>query len=311
MLAALARYEREAAKDPEQAVRNADDVAAALTRMTTLLVELSLTQAAARLETARLVPVDLGPGEALKTACGNRLDWMNARAALVDAWRQIQVTANALRGDLSVKLSGDLGTTGNNPLRFRGTNGELRAGLQFDPPLTRLAERNQYREALIEYERARRAYMAFEDRVNQSLRDTLRSLRTAQLDFELRRAGIRVAINQVLLTQYRLEQPPQAGGAGKADLLGPTAARDLVGALSGLLSAQNAFVSQWIDYETQRLSLDLELGTMQLDCHGMWIDPGPIEGQGSSGREKAAEAAGPEQGAPPGLLRMRVSVPEP
>ena len=263
-----------------------------LSRLATQLAELALTEARARLESATVMPVHLDPAEALAIARENRLDWMNARAALVDSWRQIEITANALRGNLNVTLSGDMGTIGNNPLQFRSTTGQLRTGIQFDAPLTRLAERNNYREALIDYERARRAYYSFEDRVNQNLRDTLRNLRTAQLDFELRRAGVNVAIKQVELAQLKLETPARPGDVMKP--LESTAARDLIGALTGLLQAQNDFVGQWIEYETQRLSLDLELGTMQLDRNGMWIDPGPIESD-SSDKPRTANRARPVQ----------------
>jgi hypothetical protein len=248
---------------------------AALDRLATQLNELALTQAQARLETATLLPITLEPAQALRIAGENRLDWMNARAALVDSWRQVEVAANGLRGDLKVSLSGDVSTVGNNPTNFSSTAGHLQAGVQFDAPLSRLAERNVYREALIDYQRARRAFYSFEDRINQNLRDTLRQTRTAQLDFELRRAGVNVAIRQVELAQLKLETPAKPGDAVRP--LDSNAARDLVGALAGLLQAQNDFVGQWIDYETQRLNLDLELGTMQLDSRGQWIDPGAIE----------------------------------
>jgi hypothetical protein len=55
-----------------------------------------------------------------------------------------------------------------------------------------------------------------------------------------------------------------------------TAARDAVSALSDLLAAQNAFLAQWAAYEALRRGLDLDLGTMQLDGEGIWIDPGSI-----------------------------------
>src|SRR5262249_1090116 len=40
---------------------------------------------------------------AIQTALTNRLDLMNARAQVVDAWRQIAVTANALQGVFNVQ----------------------------------------------------------------------------------------------------------------------------------------------------------------------------------------------------------------
>jgi hypothetical protein len=238
------------------------------------LSDLSLVQARTRAETITLVPVELDPGEALEVARANRLDWMNARAAVVDVWRQIQIRANALKSDLNVKLRGDLGTIGNDPLRFRSTTGRLQAGVEFDTPLTRLEERNRYREALIDYQRARRAYCAYEDRVSQSLRTTLASIRLNRLNFEVRRAALILAVAQVEITRLRITRPPKPG---EATVLGATTASDLVNSLTSLLNAQDGILGVWIDYESQRMNLDLELGTFHFNDRSMWADPGPIE----------------------------------
>lgn len=256
-----------------------EQIAALLTTLAGHLRALSLVQAAARLDTPTLVPIDLESDKALDIARDNRLDWMNARAALVDQWRQIEITANALRSDLNLKVNGDISTVGNNPTRFRGTNGELQVGFEFNAPLTRLQERNNYRAAQIAYQQARRDYYAYEDRVSLGLRRTLRLIQVNQLDFEIRRTAIFNAISQVESAQTRLDQPPRPtapGAAPAAVQLSPTTARDITQALSGLLSAQNSFLSIWVAYEAERMFLDLDLGTMQLDAHGMWIDPGPV-----------------------------------
>ncbi len=270
---------KQAARPPRE------DLLARLTQLSGQLAELSLTQARCRTETITLVPVQLDTREALRIAQQNRLDWMNARAALVDAWRQVEVTANALRGDMSVVFSGDMSTLGNDPLRFRSTTGQLRVGVQFDPPLTRLAERNLYREALINYQQARRQYYAYEDRVSQGLRDIIRTIDRYALDFELRRAAVHVSINQVDVMQDRLQQPPKPG---ETAIFGANTARDLDQALTGLLNAQNDLLNSWVDYESQRLNLDFDLGTMRLDAQGNWIDPGPIRPDQPSGAEAAA-----------------------
>ncbi len=259
------------------------DLAELLTQLSGQLLRLSLVQARARLDTASLVPVDLEPERALEIAREHRLDWMNARAALVDQWRQIELMANRLRGYLDLSFSGDLGTLGDNPVKFRAPHGQLRVGLAWDTPLTRLLERNDYRAALIAYQRARRDYMAFEDRISQNLRELLRSLELGQWNFEVRRASVLVAITRVDVAQLNLERPPKAGGLQ----LGANAARDLVEALSDLLTQQNAFLSLWTGYEADRMSLDFELGTMQLDARGVWIDPGEI---GPAGPPVAAPA---------------------
>ena len=236
------------------------------------LLELSLVQARARLDAATLRPVDLGPEQALQIARRYRRDWMNARAALVDTWRQIEVRANELESDLDIVFSGDMTTKDGHPFRFRGTTGRLRVGLEFDAPLTRLVERNAYREALINYQRDRRTYYAYEDGISQNLRATLRTMSQDQLDFEIRRAAVHIAADQVNQAWLALNEPPKPGEQAGANL-GPTAARDLVTALSGLLDAQDTILSIWVENESRRMTLDLNLGTMRLDDCGMWIDP--------------------------------------
>lgn len=250
------------------------------------LSDLSLIQARARLDSVSLTPVDISPEEALEIARENRLDWMNARAALVDQWRQIQIAANRLRSDLDVTFSGDLRTTSDNPFSFDSNTGQLRVGFRFDAPFTRLIERNQYRAALISFQRARRDYIAFEDQVAQSLRDTVRNIRLGQNTFELRRSAVLVSIAQVDLARERLRAPPRPGETSQ---FGVNTARDLVTALSSLLNAQNSFLGAWVEYEVQRMVLDFQMGTMQLDERGQWIDPGPIRSQ-----ERPAGAEVPE-----------------
>ena len=115
--------------------------------------------------------------------------------------------------------------------------------------------------------------MLFEDRIDQSLRNTLRIIELCQLNFELRRSAVQVAISQVDLARLRLEEPPRPGVVSQ---IGATTARDLVTALSDLLDAQNAFLSMRVGYDVLRLVLDFESGTMQLDSNGLWMDPGVV-----------------------------------
>lgn len=241
------------------------------------LLELSLIQARARAESITLVPVEMTWQEAVEIARRCRLDWMNARAALVDAWRLIRFNADSLESAFDIVFAGDVRNTGDNPLRLHSATGTLRVGVQFDAPLTRLLERNTYRQALIEYQQARRNYYRFEDGVATQLRAILRQIELNQVNFELRREALRVAVAQVESARLRLEEPPrqtqlEAGSAA----LGPTTAQNLLNALNALRGAQDDFLSVWVNYEVQRGLLDLSLGTMRLDEQGLWIDPGPI-----------------------------------
>ena len=144
-----------------------------------------------------------------------------------------------------------------------------------------MRERNTYRQSLIEYQQAKRSYYQFRDRVQRDVRSTLRQLKLDDLNFELRRAAVHVAITQVDLARLRLSeparpvpasapgQPTQPGGQSQ---FGDTVARDLVNALIDLLNVQNDFLSVWVDHDVQELSLDFELGTMELDGRGIRIE---------------------------------------
>ena len=245
-----------------------------LSQLAADVLDLSLIQARARTESIRLVPVEIDPFQALNIAQACRRDWKNARAALVDAWRLIEFNADDLESRLDVVTSGDIRNVGDNPLKFRAPTGRLRVGLEFDAPLTRLLERNNYRQSLIEYQQARRSYYRFVDRLSQSLRATIRTIELNKLNFEQQRLAVLGAIDQTVLNDELLTLSQQRG-----ETSGVTAARDVVSALSDLQDAQNNFLSVWVNYEVLRRSLDLDLGTMQLDCDGLWIDPGPIGGQ--------------------------------
>lgn len=174
---------------------------------------------------------------------------------------------------MNVVFEGDISNTGDNPIRLRGKTGRLLAGVEFDAPLTRLAERNNYRQAQIEYQQARRDYYAFEDRVSQVLRATVRNIDLNRLNFELRRAAVQIAISQVELAQLKLNEPPKVG---QQQSFNSSTARDLVTALNSLLNSQNDFLSDWVNYEVLRLGLDFNLGTMEIDSEGMWLDPGAM-----------------------------------
>ncbi len=250
-----------------------------------MIEEAALVQARARLETITLDPIKVDSQTALDIAQANRLDVMNARASLVDSWRLIAFNANRLQTDVTVSLSGDLATTGNNPAKFRGSTGSLRASLQIDPPFTRLLERNNYRQQLVDYSNDRRTYIQFMDGVHQGLRNLLRNLNQLQTNLEIQRRAVAISIRRVDLTRETLSQPrPPAAPWESASMFGDTAALDLLNALSDLRNTQNNFMSVWLNHHATRMVLERDLGIMQLDDSGRWIErdqplPEPVDNE--------------------------------
>jgi hypothetical protein len=253
--------------------QTADRLVHLVTEISRTTDEVSLIQARARVETITLQDENLDPVQTLNIARANRLDWMNNRAALVDTWRLIQYNANALRGGLNVVFSGDVSSVGNNPFQFRSPTGTLRAGLQFDAPFTRLLERNNFRQAIIDYQQQRRQLIQFEDSVQETLRQLLRNLELDKVNLEIQRRAVAIAIRRVDETREVLNQPPPPPQPGQAaGQLGPNAALNLLTALSDLSTSQNNLMSVWLDYYATRMRLAREMGVMQLDDCGMWID---------------------------------------
>jgi hypothetical protein len=203
---------------------------------------------------------------------------MNNRAALVDTWRLIAFNARNLMSDLNVTIEGDLSTLGDNPVKFRSPTGRMTAGLQFDPPFTRLLERNNYRSVLIDYQRDRRQLIQYEDSVNQTLRQSLRTLTQLEINLEIQRRAVAIAARRVDQTRETLNKPPEPviPGQPASAQFGPTAALNLLTAMNDLQGSQNNFMSVWLNHYATRMILMRELGLMELDDQGIWIDV-PLE----------------------------------
>lgn len=243
-----------------------------------IVQELALVQARAKVESLSVDAINLDPDTAFGIAMGNRLDIMNNRASLVDTWRLIQFNADALQSRLDVFFEGDVRTVGDNPLDFRGNNGSLRAGVRFDAPFTRLLERNNFRQQLIEYQRSRRGLIQSFDGVFFGLRSRLRDLEQLRVNLEIQRRATIIAIRRVDLTQENLNEPQAPAQPGQpASQLGPTAATNLLTALRDLRQTQNNFMSVYLNYFANRMLLARDLGTMVLDEQGRWIDA-PLSG---------------------------------
>lgn len=245
-----------------------------LSDFSNIVLEMSLLQAQARANTISIPEIDISSVEAVKIARCLRLDWMNARAELVDRWRQIEFTANSLEAGVDLVFEGDIGNQGNdNPFKLRYETGQLRAGLRFDAPLVRMAERNTYRRALINYQQARRQYYQFEDAIKQNLRSTLRAVDLNKVLFEVNRRSIQIAIERVEQARFALDEPTRGT---QRTTLGATAALNLTDAIAALQQSQNSFLRTWVSYEVLRRGLDFDLGTMRIDDNG-WADPGKID----------------------------------
>lgn len=200
-----------------------------------------------------------------RVALENRLDLMNARAQLYDAWRQLAVTANALQGVFNLALSNQILTpsTTTNPFGFNDQAKQFSLSLNTELPLVRLAERNNYIRARINYERQRRTLMLAEDQIKLTIRNDIRNLQLSYQNYEIQKQRYIASLVTQDQSFQRFLEPPRAGGGGASS--GGTLVLSLISALSNVLGSQNSLVQTWVAYQTQRLNLYRDLAIMPYD----------------------------------------------
>ena len=233
------------------------------------LADLFVVQTQVRVYLIEIQPVEITESAALFLANENRLDLKNVQGQVVDAYRGKEVAADLLEADLDLILGADIGTdpSRTNPARFDASASTLRAGLQFDGPLNRMAERNVYRASQIEYQRARRDFMEAKDGISFEVRNNLRNLELNRFQFEITRQQLITAARQVEQAQLNLRISTEADS---------NLTRDLLQALQTLLGARNSLISSWVRYETSRMELYRTLELLQIDDNGNWVNDGQL-----------------------------------
>jgi outer membrane protein TolC len=222
-------------------------------------------QVQAKVFLIELPRVDLTVEQAERVAIANRQDLMNAQARVADSWRNVEVAANALQSGLSVNYLGNLATDPNfdGILRFDASASLHRVGFQFDAPIVRRAERNAYRAAQIDYQRARRAYMLTQDEIVQQIRFDIRILDLSRRQFAISREQFVTAARAVEQSEIDLRTSRNLDSGLTLILLN---------SLGQLLQARNELIGNWVSYETARLGLFRDLDIMDIDAQGAWTN---------------------------------------
>ncbi len=240
-------------------------------------------QIGSRVELIRLNKVEITLEDAIGLAMENRLDLMNQRAVVMDARRRQEIAANRLESNFNVRIEGDVRTPAgeSNPVDFRGSSSSFRAGIDIDAPIDNNAQRNDYRAAQINYQRARRAYMLLEDRVKQQIRNAWRQLDTLEQNLETTRLALRIAALQYDQAVDESADPrgsvrsgsssSSSSGSSRSSSSG-VSGRNLVSALQDVLRAQNNLIAIWADYERARLNIFRDMDIMEIDADGVWQD---------------------------------------
>jgi outer membrane protein TolC len=203
-------------------------------------------------------PRDLGieEAEAVRVALSARPDVLTEVAALRDAARDVQLAADEFLPRLDVELGvASEGTEPRDFWRVRFHEHERLARVEFEYNLDQTANRDAYRNALLDYEKARRDLAEFLDGVRLEVRQAYRSLERSRRSYDLQKENVKIAWRRRAL-------------AVEEQKSGLASARDVLEAEAGLLRAKNGLTSARLSYETTRLTFLATLGLVTVDEQG-------------------------------------------
>jgi outer membrane protein TolC len=209
-------------------------------------------------------PYEIDEAVAVKLALEHRLDLQTANGAVYDAQRQVVIAADALRAGLT--LGGQARFTGNDDNGGLAYDGARYAALlSLNLPIERTRERNEYRNSLIDLERATRTVQDLEDQIKVAIRGELRRLLESRENLKIQAQSVVIAQKRVRNAQLLLE-------AGRIEI------RYLLDAQDSLLSAQNSLTRAIVDYRLGELQLQRDLDLLTIDEKGLWQEftPGAV-----------------------------------
>ncbi len=202
-----------------------------------------------------------------RIAFENRLDLMNARAQLYDSWRQIAVTANGLLGVFNVQITNNITTqpTSSNPFGFSDQAKQFSLVLQTELPLIRVTQRNTYRQALITYRRQQRNLQSIEDDLKQLVRQDVYAIINFGENYEIAKTTLLLNVRQRDNIQLSIIAPPTSIDAGANAASQATQTINLLSAINTVLTVENQLLTNWVQFQTERLQLFRDTGLMPID----------------------------------------------
>lgn len=228
-----------------------------------------------------------------RIALENRLDLMNQRAVLYDTWRQLEVTTNALLPVFNVSLGYQLltPTSTTNPFGFDSQSNLTSLSFNTELPLVRVQERNGFVTALLNYQRSRRLLMFTEDSIKNQIRAAIRNLIFLSESYEIAKPVLINVLRQrdlslnEIIGQSLLPNPNPAQAAVQTN--------NFIQSINGVLAQLNNLITRWIAYQSARLALYRDLGTMPYDEWEAYYEFFPQAAGGRPDQPGAGQPAAP------------------
>jgi hypothetical protein len=147
----------------------------------------------------------------------------------------------------------------NRPFDFTFDDSTTSLSATFDTPFNRRAQRNTYRNTLIDYQAALRRLALLEDNIKLSVRRDLRALTLDREQYINEIASAALAFERVVSTELQLRLG-----------IGGVAARDFLESQTAYIRSLESVASRHIGYIVDRLQLFLELELLAVEDDGFW-----------------------------------------
>lgn len=208
-----------------------------------------------------LVPIEIDMDDAMMTALVRRFDLLNERGFLADDWRQIKLAADDLKSILNLRATQSIRTRSgvNRAFDFTFDDSTTSLSATFDAPFNRRAQRNTYRNTLIDYQASLRRLALLEDSIKLSVRRDLRALALDREQYVNDIASAALAFERVVSTELELRLG-----------IGSVAARDFLESQTAYISSLSSVASRHLDYIVDRLQLFLDLELLAVEDDGFW-----------------------------------------
>lgn len=201
---------------------------------------------------------------AIRVSLAERLDHATTIDRLGDELLDVRIAADNLRAGVSAVASGSNASAFDDFDDYDKDTLVWTLGLDIDWPVALLPERNAYRAALIDEERAERAVEQSRDTIIADIRAQRRNLEAARQSYEIQVRAVELAERRVESTELNLE-------AGRAST------RDVLESQESLVNARNAETSALVSYILSGLALYRDMELLRVTPEGISVDLTPVD----------------------------------
>lgn len=213
-------------------------------------------------------PLEMDEATAVALGFEHRLDLRVSEGKVFDGQRSVVVMADALGAELTLFGQASFGESRSlmsadwEDASLRSDSGIYTGLFTLDLPLERTAERNAYRNSLIDLERTVRDFQRTEDDIKLSIRTALRGMTEAREALYIQRNAVTVAEERVMSTRMFYE-------AGRTEL------REVQDAQDSWVTSKNALTAAGVDYRMAELEFQRDTGVLKIDEKGLFVEYHP------------------------------------